>query len=163
MALEIPNQEGENINLFGHARNFSQGVAAKKIARAMSIPGVAFHPSSITTIIRSDSEGWVGIPAGGDGGVSTEMIAPLILPHQATITSVLVIGTFAAAESWSIYKFQVTGTPSSFPAIATGSMNVKEENIDILIDNENFSYFLTTTALTIDNDVLIAALLDYTS
>jgi hypothetical protein len=159
MMLNLP--QGDEMQLFTHSKDFEQGTAQKPLANAYSIPGCNFVPlNSSYFVTYSDSEGTVSIPAESTGDIG--FIAPLHVPNGVTVTEVNVIGHFFAAETWALYRFKIAkdGTGTGFAADVTGVMNTRKA-CTVLIDNENFCYFISTSAILKDHDTIMGAIIEY--
>jgi len=91
--------------------------------------------------------------------LGTAMVAPVHLPHGATITAVIVYGT-STAETWNLLK----GTHQSGTFINVASANVETEDTTILgnpINNQTNFYFFRTSVIN-QNEKIEGARIKYT-
>ncbi|KKK94284.1 hypothetical protein LCGC14_2684420, partial [marine sediment metagenome] len=91
--------------------------------------------------------------------LGTAMVAPVHLPHGATITAVIVYGT-SAAESWNLIK----GTHQSGTLVNVASANVETEDTSIAgnpVNNQTNFYFFKTSVIN-QNEKIEGARIKYT-
>ena len=88
-------------------------------------------------------------------------ILPIELPNGITITSCVVEGNAAAtAESWTLNKVDFVGGNAAMATALIGTADTTITNA--IIDNQNFSYGITTTSLD-TNDTIYGVKIIYTT
>ena len=88
--------------------------------------------------------------------------AEVHLPHGAIVTRVIIYGDAAAhAETWELVRLITDGTVDS--VMATKNIGTADATIsDATIDNQNYTYQLSTTSLD-TNDSIQNAYITYTT
>ena len=116
----------------------------------------AINPDT-DSISYSNTEGRVTADANG-----VTFVAPVFLPHGATISAVVVYGNGAAGqETWFISRRSLVDA-SSGAIMATAAINTVDSTIsNAVVDNSTYSYFINTTSLD-TGDQIYSAKITYT-
>ena len=80
-------------------------------------------------------------------------VAPVELPHGATVTAVQVFGNVAAeAEEWTLRRIRFSD--SAVYGMANAAINTSDTSIsNEVIDNNSYGYWLGTTTLDTDDQI----------
>ena len=139
-------------NIFGNAKD--EG----KRETYLSIPPCAFIPTDLADVVTYSAASLNMTNA----SPPSQLFAPVILPHNATITSAIVFGDAGlAGDSWSLNKERLDGTASSNFLGESINVEGKANNAGMVIDNQNFSYTIVVNGPD-DGDKLYGARITYT-
>jgi len=119
-----------------------------------SCPGTNFVPSvpSATYFSYDSQTGKATAKSGGEVGV-----APVFLPQNAVIKTVVCYGSAGTTdETWTFSRATISG--NSETVIASAAFNTEDTTMGTgsVVDNDAYTYFLSTTNLTANDDIYSA-------
>ena len=131
-------------------------VSLKSKTSYLSIPGIAFQSQNETAAYsRSPSQGVLDLNA------SQNPSAPVMLPHNATVTAVVVFAS-DSSETWTLARNGVSNSTGA-TVMASANMNSTDSSIsNATIVNNTFKYWLFTSALDA-SDQIRGATITYTT
>lgn len=151
MALELPNK------LFGQS-DVRETEIAETQTKYWTCTGHNFVTETPT--LKDYTYALVrGFVRADENNVS--FVAPVFLPHGATITAVIVYGN-TSAESYILRRTFLSSDTSS--DVASGSVNFNTENTVLtnpIVDNANYAYRIFTTSLD-NGDEIFGVRITYT-
>ena len=129
-------------------------VSLKGVTKYYSIPGCKFIPEEIDNT-GGGSETVAYNKDQGDAETTADaqqtLIAPVELPHGATITSCIVYGSFDGAAKWNLYRYKFGVGRDD---MANANNNVADVTINNpTVDNSQYWYYLIANTGDVNQNI----------